>query len=108
MSTIKGDLRAQLAAARRQEDVPQRRLQEAGHVLLVTQARNGDVVVVLERAGVEPEQGQWDRVLANWPEPVPDDVVPTKRKEGRRRVWVGRWPRPAATPEIPTAAVDQA
>ena len=92
--TLKANLKAALARARGAED--HEFVFTWGQMLVgVSQARSGYVTLRIERRDMAPTDGDWDQVVAQWPEPGPIGVVPTPRTEGKRHALIGRWARPA-------------
>lgn len=102
--SFKGQNRDLLRRARSNEGVPQRRALERGLMLELAQARNGDVVVILERRDQWPTDADFEKVLEHWPEPVPAGVVPLRHKVGKTYRLIARWPRPLETEPIAEAA----
>lgn len=96
--TLKQMIRGMLADARKTPGRPIVRSMGV-FTLEVTQLESGMVQTAMERLNTAPAQADWDRVLAQWPEPVPPNVVPSPRKDGRRYALVGRWARPAEITE---------
>lgn len=95
MPTLLQINRALLVSARQAEEKAFRRWLANGLMVQVEQLKSGDVVLTLERKDVDPGLNEWKTVLSKWPEPVPPDIVPTQRTEGRAHRLIGRWPRPA-------------
>lgn len=95
MGTLNQALKAILRAARETEGRPVVRSLERGLSIAVLQDPDGQVALKIERLNAEPSAQEWETVLKHWPEPVPDGVVPTSRKAGRRHALTARWPRPA-------------
>lgn len=100
MGTLKQTLRAMLASARQTEGQPIRRSLDRGLTVEVSQMSGGNVVVTLERLNTAPTEADWAYyVMGQFPERVPDGVVPSPRSEGRRHTLIGRWARPAEVTE---------
>lgn len=93
MSLLTRNLREMLRLARAAEGRPIRRSLPDGLTLEVLQAATGDVVLTLARRDHAPADGEWQRLVGQWPETVPPHT-PLPRSEGRRHALVGRWPRP--------------
>jgi hypothetical protein len=67
--------------------------------LEVTQFDTGTLKFSVDKLDIAPTNSDWVRFLAQWPEAVPDGVVPSTRKVGRRYALVGQWARPAEMAE---------
>lgn len=100
--TTKQMLRAILSAARETPGRQVVRSMDGGFTLAVTQQPTGMLYVALERLNTAPAPADWARVLAGWPERVPDGVVARTRKDGRRHALAAGWPRPAEVGEAAT------
>ena len=99
MATLKKVLGQMLSDARQHTGSPISRTLANGVRIEITQAVTGQVQLSLERPNTAPTEADWQLVLSRWPERVPEGVVPTARKDGRRFSLSGRWARPAVTTE---------
>jgi hypothetical protein len=106
MSALKNRLKQLLHDARRSASVPQRHTLPGGLTLQITQLKNGDVVLLLERRDVWPGANELDTLFKYWPEPLPTPrPLPSTHKEGKLHRLIARWPRPIGAPEsIPEAS----
>lgn len=96
--TLKQMFRGMLADARK---APGRPIVRAAGVFIleITQLESGQVQLSLSRLNTAPTSDDWARFLAQWPEAIAEDVIPSARKAGRRHALVGHWPRPAEITE---------
>ncbi len=94
MPTLKQTLKQMLSDARA-SGKPTRRMLARGLVVEVAQVGTGDVVLALERTGIQASPVEFQTVLKHWPEPLPPETpVPVTRKEGRVFRSITRWARP--------------
>lgn len=94
MATLKAHLRDMLTQARKNEPIPARRTLTGGLAIEVSQLSTGDVRLTIDRRDVQPSEQEWRNVINHWPEPIPDDITPTRHRDGKRYSLVARWPRP--------------
>lgn len=97
--TLKRTIRGMLTDARREPGLPIVRSLAGVLTLTITQLGSGRVQVELARTNQAPTEDNWARVLEQWPEAVPADVLPRPRTEGRRHALSASWPRPAEVVE---------
>ena len=99
MSMLRKRLKQLLHDARRGNGIPQRRTLDE-FTIQIEQAKNGDVVLILECRNLWPSAYHLNDIFKHWPEPLPRPwPLHTMRKEGRIYRLVARWPRPTADPE---------